>query len=299
MKARSTRCESLAASGCSTRRAPQELWEAVTGSNPSRFRSPTRPVEGVSWADCQGFVTRLNGLLEGLELSLPSEAQWEYACRAGTTGATYAGDLEIVGARNAPRLDGIAWYGGNCGVGYELGEGEDISSWAEKQYALKRGGTHPVGGKAPNRWGLYDMLGNVWEWCQDSCDSQFYEKSPRDDPVAPPGASAARVLRGGSWSSYARYVRAASRCWCDPGNRYDDLGFRCGEFQSSGPARAEPGVERVVSGSEPGAEHGSDRESPSGTRWLTRLDEDGDRLVMQSLPSIRILSDVEELVIGS
>ncbi len=230
---------------------PQALWEAVTGSNPSRFRSPTRPVEGVSWADCQGFVTRLNGLLEGLELSLPSEAQWEYACRAGTTGATYAGDLEIVGARNAPRLDGIAWYGGNCGVGYELGEGEDISSWAETQYALKRGGTHPVGGKAPNRWGLYDMLGNVYEWCLDDY---------RADSNASAGgasASAARVFRGGSWLSDARDVRAACRARIDPGGRLALLGFRCGEFRAGE-------VERVVSESEPGAKHGSDRDPTRG-----------------------------------
>ena len=145
----------------------QELWEAVMGDNPSFFRSPIRPVEQVSWDEAGAFVGRLNGMLDGLELSLPSEAQWEYACRAGTTGATYAGDLEIKGQNHALVLDGIAWYGGNCGVDFELTDGYDTSSWPEKQYEFKTGGSHPVAGKAPNPWGLYDMLGNVWEWCLD------------------------------------------------------------------------------------------------------------------------------------
>ncbi len=162
------------------------------GGNPSRFRSPTRPVEQVGWDDCHVFVSRLNGLLEGLVLSLPSEAQWEYACRAGTTSATYAGDLQILGWNHAPLLDEIAWYGGNCGVDYELTEGEDMSSWPEKQYDSKTGGTHPVGRKASNAWGLYDMLGNVWEWCMDEYS---------DDSGAP--ASAVRVIRSGAWFSRA------------------------------------------------------------------------------------------------
>jgi formylglycine-generating enzyme required for sulfatase activity len=112
----------------------QALWEAVMGENPSDFRGPDRPVETVSWNDVQSFLSRVAALVPGLDLKLPSEAHWEYACRAGTTGARYADDLAE-----------IAWYYGNS-----------------------RGATHAVGGKRPNSWGLHDMLGNVWEWCADT-----------------------------------------------------------------------------------------------------------------------------------
>jgi formylglycine-generating enzyme required for sulfatase activity len=230
----------------------QSLWKALMGRNPSEFRSSSRPVENVNWDVVQAFIKTLNDKLKGLELSLPSEAQWEYACRAGTATATYAGDLEILGSRNAPILDGIAWYGGNCGVGYKPGKGYDISSWPEKQYNLEMGGTHPVGKKLPNGWGLYDMLGNVREWCQDKYRSDL-TTSPASE-----SASAGRVIRGGSWGSIARYARAASRVRLDPGNRDDGLGFRCGEFRTGE-------VERVVSGSERRAEHREDREPTSGT----------------------------------
>jgi formylglycine-generating enzyme required for sulfatase activity len=275
----------------------QALWETVMGRNPSSLRSPTRPVEQVSWDDCQVFVERLNGLVEGLKLSLPTEAQWEYACRAGTTKATYAGDLEILGLNNAPVLDEIAWYGGNCGVGFDLTEGYNTSSWEEKQYEFKAGGMRPVGGKAPNAWGLYDMLGNVWEWCQDGYDSGFYKKSPRSDPVAPVEAFAAQVIRGGAWGSSARYVRAAYRGRIDTGHRHADLGFRYGEFQSSGPVSAARRVERGESRSERSAEQRSDCESPSETRWLRLGDREAGPWDFPDLTTVRFSSDVEELTI--
>jgi formylglycine-generating enzyme required for sulfatase activity len=205
----------------------QALWQEVMGGNPSRFRSPKRPVERVSWDDVQELFGKLNERVPGLEARLPTEAQWEYACRAGTTTATWAGDLRIRGENDAPLLDDIAWYGGNSGVGYELAEGSDSSGWPNKQYPHTRAGTRAVGLKRPNPWGLYDMLGNVYEWCADMYAS--YQPGAVKDPVGTVGPG--RVIRGGSWVSGARGVRAAYRLWSEPGYRLDYLGFRLARGQ--------------------------------------------------------------------
>jgi formylglycine-generating enzyme required for sulfatase activity len=175
----------------------QALWEAVmgTGTNPSHYKGPDRPVDCVSWTDCQEFVKRLNERLGGLQVGLPSEAQWEYACRAGTETARYGEDL-----------DAIAWYDGNSG-----------------------GETHDVRRKAPNGWGSYDMLGNVWEWCADAWRDD-YSQTRVEESVG--GSSVHRVIRGGSWLSDARYARAACRNHDDPSLRFDGLGFRCAGFRS-------------------------------------------------------------------
>jgi formylglycine-generating enzyme required for sulfatase activity len=212
----------------------QSLWEGVMGDNPSRFRSPDRPVEQVSWNDCQEFMKRLNGRLEGLVLSLPSEAQWEYACRAGTQTATYAGDMDIRSERDAPVLDPIAWHGGNCGVDFELENGLDVSTWTEVQHRSQRGGTHPVGRKHSNDWGLYDMLGNVWEWCAD--EYRPYGSGGK--------ASADRMIRGGSWRAHARHVRAAFRFWDDSTHRLVIIGFRCAEFRE--PSTEKPALAKIA-----------------------------------------------------
>lgn len=205
----------------------QEFWQAVTGDNPSYFKSPTRPVETVSFEDVTAFLDSLNENISGLYLSLPSEAQWEYACRAGTLAATYAGNPEILGRNNAPALDRIAWYAGNSGVGFELENGHDSSSWPEKQFEHIRAGTHPVALKDPNDWGLYDMLGNVWEWCGDHWHD-FYLGIPRDGSVwTDPNSSGARVIRGASWAEEATGVRAACRATHAPSLREDIVGFRC------------------------------------------------------------------------
>lgn len=201
----------------------QALWTAVMGDNPSRFKDPKCPVERVSWDVAMRFIKRLSGIIPDLDLVLPTEAQWEYACRAGTDSATYAGPMEILGENNAPALDGIAWYGGNSGVEFELDNGADSSKWPKKQYDHKRAGTHPVGLKLPNAWGLYDMLGNVWEWCAD--DRRNYRAEAVTDPVGSL-VGAQRALRGGSWLSYARFVRAAYR-----GLPASNVGFRCAQAE--------------------------------------------------------------------
>ena len=215
----------------------QGLYEAVTGENRSRFRSADRPVENVTWDEAQAFIEALNRKLPGVALRLPSEAEWEYACRAGTREATYAGAMEILGERNAPVLDGIAWYGGNSGAGFELETGEDSSGWAEKQFDHSKAGTRPVKLKKPNAWGLYDMLGNVWEWCEDHWH-ESYSGAPGDGRAwldTDASSAADRVIRGGSWGGTARDVRSAYRRGYEPQSRSGGLGFRCargpGEFR--------------------------------------------------------------------
>jgi len=188
----------------------QRQWQAVMGKNPSRFTGcgPNGPVENVNWMDARSFIHKLNEM-EGTKLyRLPTEAEWEYACRAGTTTTIYTGPLEILGERNAPALHPIAWYGGNSGVDYD--GGEKSSGWREKQFEYKRAGTHPVGLKRPNAWGLYDMLGNVNEWCEDWGGE--YPDGPVVNPTGPTkNRGDGRVFRGGSWYYAARGCRAAYR----------------------------------------------------------------------------------------
>jgi formylglycine-generating enzyme required for sulfatase activity len=177
----------------------QAQWKAVIGNNPSRFEgNPNHPVETVSWDDVQAFLRQLNEREEGGDYRLPTEAQWEYACRAGTETPRYHQDI-----------DAIAWYRANS-----IGQ------------------PHPVGQKLPNAWGLYDMLGNVWERVQDWYAADYYRYSPTIAPQGP-DAGAGRVNRGGGWRNDARNVRAACRFWYDPGSRSGNLGFRCSSSGSS------------------------------------------------------------------
>jgi len=211
----------------------QALWVAVMDDNPSRFKSPTRPVERVVWDAAQRFVARINARIPGLALTLPSEAQWEHACRAGTATALYSGPIAILGQHNAPALDPIAWYGGNSGLAYYLDEGEPTTGelWQEMQYETTRAGTREVKGKQPNSWGLYDMLGNVFEWVADPWHPN-YEGAPEDGTVWPSTETGAgRVLRGGSWDAGARFCRCAYRSQGTPDDRCEDLGFRCARVQ--------------------------------------------------------------------
>ena len=164
----------------------QKMWQSVMGGNPSYFTGDKLPVECVSWNDCQEFCKKLRA--KGLNVQLPTEAQWEYACRAGTTG-DYAGNL-----------DEMAWY---------------VENSSSK--------TQDVGLKKPNEWGLYDMYGNVWEWCYDWYGS--YPNGTVTDPTGPTSGSY-RVNRGGGWIFVAEGCRSASRGNDSPDFRDFSLGFR-------------------------------------------------------------------------
>lgn len=170
----------------------QELWEAVMGSNPSQFKGPKRPVENVSWKDCDDFIKELNRLT-GQNFRLPTEAEWEYAARGGQNKNSY----KYSGSND---LADVAWYGDN--------------SSSE---------THDVGQKSPNSLGLYDMSGNVWEWCYDWYGD--YPSGHQSNPKGPDLASY-RVLRGGSWINYARYGRVSYRNNSTPSYRSSNSGFR-------------------------------------------------------------------------
>jgi formylglycine-generating enzyme required for sulfatase activity len=201
----------------------QTLWQRVMDSNPSYFVSAERPVETVTWPDVQMFLQRLNERVPGLRARLPTEAEWEYGCRAGTTSETYAGELKVLGMYNAPVLDDIAWYGGNGGIDFELDNGFDSSLWEDKQYPHETAGSHPVMRKQPNRWGMHDCLGNLWEWCQDWFGR--YDPEANVDPQGPMTGEG-RVIRGGSWSNAAVDMRVANRNQGTPVDKALLLGFR-------------------------------------------------------------------------
>ena len=200
----------------------QAMWESVMGENPSWFSTEgigseevsgqdtlRFPVEEVSWDDCQSFCRKLSDKL-GLTVSLPAEAQWEYACRAGTTTAYSFGSNE----------SDLWRYGNYC----DASNTNDFN-WQDKAHNDGHDRTAPVASYAPNAWGLYDMHGNVWEWCQDWYDEDYYAESPASDPTGPNSGSL-RVDRGGSWSSLAECCRSAFRDYCEPGARSNNLGFR-------------------------------------------------------------------------
>jgi formylglycine-generating enzyme required for sulfatase activity len=174
----------------------QGQWERIMGSNPSHFkRGSNYPVEQVSWNDVQNFIQRLNQQT-GKRFRLPTEAEWEYAARSGGKREKWSG------TSSESELGEYAWCYVNSGSS-----------------------THPVGQKRPNGLGLFDMGGNVWEWCQDWYDEGYYGKSPRINPEGP-SSGQYKVLRGGSWVNNPWFVRASARVWLDPTYRSSSTGFR-------------------------------------------------------------------------
>ncbi len=218
----------------------QALWKVVMGDNPSEFVDPERPVERVDWDQATTFCSNLWSDESHLVWRLPTEAEWERACRADTEGPCWRGDIGIVGANHAPGLDAIAWYGGNSGVNWDLGDkGWDSSNLPEMQHPNPRSGTRRVKAKAANPFGLYDMLGNVWEWCVDGTEGGgSYATGPQVDPVSVAGPG--RLFRGGSCGSDARSVRAAGRDWDVPRGRHSDLGFRLAQGPALQPVFIQP-----------------------------------------------------------
>ena len=174
----------------------QSQWEEGVEINPSYFKGIDRPVENISWDDVQEFLDLLNDEAGGNLYRLPTEAEWEYACRAGISGLWSFGDDESL-------IGDYAWYYDNNSPT----------------------GTKEVGTRLPNPWGLYDMYGNVWEWCQDKWAADYYSNSPNIDPAGP-AAGSNRVLRGGHFFSFARGGRSALRDFYARDDQLNIIGAR-------------------------------------------------------------------------
>ncbi|MDR1898272.1 MAG: formylglycine-generating enzyme family protein, partial [Prevotellaceae bacterium] len=183
----------------------QAQWKAVMGINPSSFKGDNLPVESVSWHKVQEFIRKLNEQT-GKNYRLPTEAEWEYAARGGnkSKGYKYSGSNTV---------DNVAWHDGNSG--------KKRRQWVITGYS--GGATHPVGQKSPNELGIYDMSGNVWEWCDDW--SGNYSNVVQTNPKGPSSGSY-RVIRGGSWYNSAQSVRVPYRSYRTPDDRGDLIGFR-------------------------------------------------------------------------
>jgi len=195
----------------------QEQYEQIMGQNPSRFKGAKNPVETVSWDDAVEFCRKLSART-GKKVMLPTEAQWEYACRAGTTTTFHTGDALKPGQANA-------------GFTYNPGVWDRIMAWVGISSAQKTIQTTPAGSFSPNGFGLYDMHGNVCEWCSDRY-ADSYANLPagqagakNQDPTGPDSGSF-RVLRGGCSGNDPHHCRSASRNWISPGDRSNDVGFR-------------------------------------------------------------------------
>jgi sulfatase modifying factor 1 len=191
----------------------QGQWQKIMGNNPAKLiQGDDYPVDSVSWMETNTFMKKLNILNKKLQFRLPTEAEWEYAARAGTTTPRYWGNNPAkacayanVHDTTSKKRNEITWPEHNCDDGFAK--------------------TAPVGSFKPNNFNLYDMMGNVWEWCADRFDKKYYEESPRNNPLnssTGPGF----VMRGGAWDSHPPHVRSARRFWDAPGGKHLFSGFR-------------------------------------------------------------------------
>ena len=205
----------------------QEQYESVMGNNPSNFQdNPKNPVEQVSWEDAQEFCQKLNQLT-GKKYRLPTEAEWEYACRAGTQTRYYFGDDQSL-------LKEYAWYGDNSGDSFldTIKMWDADPNWENYYKKLMDNNckTHPVGEKKLNNWGLYDMSGNVWEWCEDPWHDSYANKPENiknnGNTIWSSSDISFRVLRGGSWNNNSRNCRSANRNRNNADVRNNNIGFR-------------------------------------------------------------------------
>lgn len=190
----------------------QELWEAVMGSNPSYYIGANKPVESVSWDDCKNFIRKLNALT-GQQFRLPTEAEWEYAARGGKKSQHF----KYSGSNT---LSNVSWYWQNSGNQYLHGTDSD---WDPDKIRNNHCKTHSVSTKKANELGIYDMNGNVWEWCED-----WFEGYSTTSQTSPKGPSRGtyHVIRGGGWSDIARYCRISFRSCLPPDAYGDGLGLR-------------------------------------------------------------------------
>lgn len=190
----------------------QAQYQAVMGKNPSHFKGDNLPVESVTWHDAVEFCKKLSQK-EGVTYRLPTESEWEYAARGGnqSRGYTYSGSND---------LKEVGWYYENSG-----NRTLDDDNWDFDNLKKYNCQTQPVGTKQPNELGIYDMSGNVWEWCNDWYDGNYYKNSPSNNPTGPSSGGSNRVLRGGSWYSHASFCRVAYRFSDDAGGNGGN-GFR-------------------------------------------------------------------------
>ncbi|MBM3790445.1 MAG: formylglycine-generating enzyme family protein [Acidobacteria bacterium] len=195
----------------------QHQWLKVMGGNPSQFLGPERPVECVSWNDAQEFLRRLNALEDGYRYQLPTEAEWEYAARGGEPGRPY-----VWGKHPLPVVAGRK----QANVADESARRVHPDWTALRRYDDGYAETAPVGRFAPNGYGLYDMAGNVMEWCEDWHAFWYYRRSPQCDPRGP-ASGFQRVVRGGSWSGFPRNLRVSNRNGLAPHRSSYNIGFRC------------------------------------------------------------------------